>query len=97
MSSIDHYQTKQKRMECFRFGLDFPTLNRKSVTIASKVLGLPERRSRRRGSRGRGRGRGRKYYTLPHPPQPPPTVQLKMYKPPTFSIDLENLFEVLDI
>ena len=94
--------TKQKRdMECFRFGFDFPSLNRKAVILSSKVLGLPNpyaRRTRRRG--GRGRGRGRKYYTIPtqQPPPPAPTpVQLKVYKAPTFSIELENLFEVLDI
>ena len=78
-------------MECFRFGLDFPSLNHKSVILSSKVLGLPRRHPRRRG--GRGRGRGRKF-TVPHPPTP---VQLKMYKAPTFSIELENLFEILDM
>jgi hypothetical protein len=78
-------------MECFRFGLDFPSLNHKSVILSSKVLGLPRRHPRRRG--GRGRGRGRKF-TVPHPPPP---VQLKMYKAPTFSIELENLFEILDM
>ena len=85
--------THPKIMECFRFGLDFSSLNHKSVIISSKVLGLPVRRPRRRG----GRGRGRKLYTVPHPPPPPTPVQLKMYKAPTFSIELENLFDVLDI
>ena len=83
-------------MECFRFGLDFPSLNHKSVILSSKVLGLPRRHPRRRGGRGRGRGRGRKF-TVPHPPSPPTPVQLKMYKAPTFSIELENLFEILDM
>ena len=76
-------------MECFRFGLDFPSINRKANIISIKVLGLPGRIHRRRG--GRGRGRGRKF-TAPHPPPP---VQLKMYKAPIFSIDLTNVFEVL--
>jgi hypothetical protein len=82
-------------MECFRFGLDFPSLNRKAVILSSKVLGLPNpyaRRSRRRG----GRGRGRKVHMTP-PTPPPIPVRLKMYEAPTFSIELENLFEVLDI
>ena len=90
-------QDKSRQMECFRFGLDFPSINRKADIISSKVLGLPgrlpSRRGGRRGGRGRGRGRGRKF-TVPHPPPP---VQLKMYKPPTFSIELANLFDVLDM
>jgi len=86
-------------MECFRFGLDFPSLNRKAVILSSKVLGLPNpyaHRPRRRG--GRNRSRGRRFYVVPQPPPPPPSpVRLKLYEPPTFSIELENLFEVLDI
>ena len=70
-------------MECFRFGLDFPLLNRKAVILSSKVLSLPAHHRRRR------------FYVAP--PPPPSPVRLKVYEAPTFSIELENLFEVLDI
>lgn len=79
-------------MECFRFGLDFPSLNRKAVILSSKVLGLPNPYARRPRHRG-GRNRCRKFHVAP----PPNPVRLKVYEPPTFSIELENLFEVLDI
>ena len=77
-------------MECFRFGFDFPALNRKAVILSSKVLGIPAPYARRSRHRG-GRGRYRKVRMTP------PPIQLKMYEAPTFSIELENLFEVLDI
>ena len=73
-------------MECLRFGFDFPSLNRKATTLSSKVLGIPITRVRRRGYRAK---RVRKVHTS----QPP--VPMKIYNPPVFSIELENLFDVL--
>ena len=74
-------------MECLRFGLDFPSLNRKATILSSKVLSLPIPRVRRRGSRGK-RVRVRKVHMSP-------PVPMKIYKPPVFSIELDNLFDVL--
>jgi hypothetical protein len=92
------HTSHKPQMECLRFGFDFSAINRNATIISSKVLDLPvhqARRSRRRGGHGRGRGRGRTFFVVT--PPPPPPVQLKMYKAPTFSIDLSNLFEVLDM
>jgi hypothetical protein len=78
-----------KQMECFRFGFDFPEIQKKAVMMSKTVaVTIPPRRRIRR-----------RYVHKPRRPVPvPPPVPLKKYTPPpSFSIELYNLFEILDV
>jgi len=76
-------------MDCLRFGFDFHFINHKAATVSRKVLGIPKSHRRRRHYKIR---------RVKTPPSPkPPPIPLKIYNPPTFSIELHNIFEILDI
>ena len=79
-------------MECFRFGFDFPEIQGRAAMLSRTVAVTipPRRRIHRRNVRKPRR---------PVPvPVPPPPVPLKKYTPPPrFSIELYNLFEILDV
>ena len=80
-------------MECFRYGFDFPEIQGRAAMLARTVAVTipPRRRIRRRYVR-----KPRRQYTAPVPVPTP--VPLKKYTPPpSFSIELYNLFEILDI
>ena len=75
-------------MECFRYGFNFPSIQKRATVVTNKVLGIKTRRPRRFRVRPR---------VKPMPPPPPPPPRLKKYTPPIgFSIELDNMFEILD-
>jgi len=79
-------------MECFKFGFNFPEIQKKSTVISSKVLVV-------RGRVKRTRPRRRYYHPRPRtvlvtiPPKP----VMKIYVPHVFSLELDNMFDVLDL
>ena len=80
-------QKQSTTMECFRFGFNFPSIQNKATTVSRKVLNLPRRTPKRYRYRVK---RPIKIET--------PKIPLKIYNPPpTFSIELHNMFEILDI
>lgn len=75
-------------MESFRFFLSIPYLNKLAIANSNIVLGLgPKKKSVVRRMY-------RRYRVLPPVPK---VSRVKLYHPPVFSIDLDNMFEVLDI
>jgi len=76
-------------MECFCYGFNFPTIQKKAASISRKIMGQPRLR--------RPRYRYRYRYKYPIKIEEPPKIPLKIYRPPTFSIELHNMFEILDI
>jgi len=79
-------------MECFRYGFNFPSIQNRAVAMSRKFMGQPKPRTRIRF-------RPRYRYRHKHPikVEEPPKIPLKIYRPPTFSIELHNIFEILDI
>ena len=80
-------------MECFRYGFDFPEIQGRAAMFARTVaVTIPPRRRIHP-----------RYVRKPRHPVPVPTpvkapVPLKIYTPPPkFSIELHNLFEILDM
>ena len=89
-------------MEAFRYGFNF-NIQKKAVAITSNLLGIkPVKRSfqPRRHFRPHRRFQPRRRFQ-PHrhieTPQPAPLIKMKMYLPPTFSLEIDNMFEVLDL
>jgi hypothetical protein len=78
-------------MECFRYGFDFPEIQGRAAMLARTVAVTipPRRRTRHRYVR-----KPRRQYT---PTVPIPFKKPVRVKPPTFTIELYNLFEILDI
>jgi hypothetical protein len=80
--SAKHLSQKTK-MECFRYGFDFPSIQNRAVVMSKPRI------------RFRPRYRYRHHHKLPVEPL---KIPLKIYTPPpTFSIELHNMFEILDI
>lgn len=77
-----------KKMEAFRFGLSIPYIQNRASEMSRKLLDIPRtvllrpRRYKRRR-------------IVPKKKQYTPV--LKVYTPPVFSIELDNMFEILDI
>jgi len=79
-------------MECFRYGFNFPSIQNRAVAMSRKFMGQPKSRTR-----FRQRYRYRCRHKLPIKVEEPPKIPLKIYRLPTFSIELHNMFEILDI
>ena len=80
-------------MEAFRFGLSIPYIQNRASEMSRKLLDIPRvNRTVLRPRRYKRRIVPKKYIPIP---KPPPV--LKIYAPPVFSIELDNMFEVLDI
>jgi hypothetical protein len=75
-------------MEAFRFGLSIPYIQNRASEMSRKLLDIP----RVRVLRPR-----RRYKRRLVPKKKQYTPVLKLYTPPVFSIELDNMFEVLDI
>lgn len=82
-------------MEAFRYGLSIPYIQDMAIRLSRKVLDVDLYKSSYPVRRRRGPRRYRPKVVLP-PRVPKPPV-LKVYTPPVFSIELDNMFEVLDI
>ena len=83
-------------MEAFRYGFNF-NIQKKAVAITSNLLGIkPVKRNfqLRRHLRPRRRFQPHRHIETP---QPAPLIKMKMYLPPTFSLEIDNMFEVLDL
>ena len=79
-------------MECFRYGFNFPSIQNRAVAVSRKFMGQPKPRIR-----FRPRYRYRYLHKHPIKVEEPPKIPLKIYKPYIFSIELHNMFEILDI
>jgi hypothetical protein len=86
-------------MEAFRFGFTFP-IQKKAATISEKALGLPItvpttiKVKVPKKYRLLKRRRSRCVRTVL---VPPPAKKMKMYTPPSFEIEITNMFELLDM
>ena len=82
-------------MEAFRFGFTFP-IQKKAATISAKALGLPTTVKVKVPKKYRllKRRRSRCVRTVL---VPPPAKKMKMYTPPSFEIEITNMFELLDM
>jgi hypothetical protein len=80
-------------MEAFRFGLSIPYIQNRASEMSRKLLDIPRvpRVTRTRPRRYKRRLVPKTKQYIPKPPV------LKVYTPPVFSIELDNMFEVLDI
>ena len=77
-------------MECFRYGLSIPYIQIRAINVSNNV---PTRRIRYR----RYRKPVTRRYRKPVPAPAPIVPKVKIYKPYIFSIELHNMFEILDI
>ena len=90
-------------MEAFRYGFNF-NIQKKAVVVTANLFGIkPVKQSfqpHRRQFRARRCFKPRRRLQ-PHPhvetPQPAPLIKMKMYLPPTFSLEIDNMFEILDL
>ena len=83
-------------MEAFRYGFNF-NIQKKAVALTSNFFGIkPVKRNfqLRRHFRPRRRFQPHRHIETP---QPAPLIKMKMYLPPTFSLEIDNMFEVLDL
>ena len=81
-------------MEAFRYGFNF-NIQKKAVALTSNFFGIkPVKRNfqLRRHFRPRRRFQPHRHIETP---QPAPLIKMKMYLPPTFSLEIDNMFEVL--
>ena len=78
-------------MEAFRFGLSIPYIQNRASEMSRKLLDIP------RVTRPVLRQRIYKRRLVPKKKYIPKPPVLKIYIPPVFSIELDNMFEVLDI
>ena len=80
-------------MEAFRFGLSIPYIQNRASEMSRKLLDIPVNSRKSIVCRKRKRYRRR--------PVPVPVSKPRVFKlyqpPPVFSIELDNMFEVLDI
>jgi hypothetical protein len=80
-----------KKMEAFRFGLSIPYIQNRASEMSRKLLDIPRTVLLRPRRYKRRRIVPKKKQYIPKPPV------LKIYTPPVFSIELDNMFEILDI
>ena len=83
--------TSKERMEAFRYGLSVPFIQVRASEVTCKVLHLPVRTVVCVTRPKRYRVSRRKKVL------PKKKTVLKMHTPPVFSIELDNMFETLDI
>ena len=76
-------------MEAFRFGLSIPYIQNRASEMSRKLLDIPKVH--------RTVLRPRRYKRRIVPKKKQYTPVLKIYTPPVFSIELDNMFETLDI
>jgi hypothetical protein len=84
-------------MEAFRYGLSIPYIQDMAIRLSRKVLDVDLYKSSPPVTRRRYRGSRRYRTKRVLPPRVPKPPVLKIYTPPVFSIELDNMFEVLDI
>jgi hypothetical protein len=78
-------------MEAFRFGFTFP-IQKKAAIISANALGLPVPVPVKHRNLKRRRTRCVRTVLVP-----PPAKKMKLYTPPSFKMEITNMFECLDM